>query len=92
MEILLLECQQSSLKSRNEKPLIWRSIGSFQVLSQVRLCVFILISFPITLGFIFESYIRLILYLNSVFSLSSRSEILPNFCSLISPRILIQID
>ena len=54
-EKLLLECRRSSSKSRNEKPLIRQSIGSFQLLSRVRILVFLLISLPITSNFIFES-------------------------------------
>ena len=50
----VIECRQSSSKLQNEKPLIQRSIGSFRALSQVRICVFLLIFLPITLDFNFE--------------------------------------
>ena len=54
-EKFLLECRRLSSKSRNEKPLIRQSIGSFWALSQVRIHVFLLIFLPINLYFNFES-------------------------------------
>ena len=83
-EKLLLECWWLFLNSRNEKSLIRQSIGSIRVLSRVRIRVLPLIFLPITLDFNFELCIRRILDLFLV-SLSSRSDFLPNFCSLISP-------
>ena len=57
------------LKSQNEKPLIWKSIGSFRARLYVRLCIFHLIFCLVSLSFNFELYIRLILDLFLVFSL-----------------------
>ena len=48
-ENLSLECQGLPSKLRNEKPLIQLSIGSFRMLYQVRLCVFLLIFCPVSL-------------------------------------------
>ena len=68
-ENFLLEGQQLSKKLRNEKPLIWQSIGSFRALSWVRICVFLLISLSIVLDFYFELWIRLVLDYISLFFL-----------------------
>ena len=53
-EKLVLKCRRSSSNLQNENPLIRQEIELIQALSQVRLCVFILISLPITLDFNFE--------------------------------------
>ena len=55
MEKLVLECQRSFSKSCNEKPLIWRSIRSFQAQSRVGIRVLFLISLHIILDFNLES-------------------------------------
>ena len=85
---LPLECQISSLKSRNEKPMIWWSIESFRAWHLVRLCVFLLIFSLVS----FSLNHRLVEFLiNFWFSLSSLTFVYPNFCSLISSRISFQI-
>ena len=58
---------RSSLNSHNKNPLIRQAIGSIQALSWVKNYFFILIFLPITLYLNFESYIKSILILISVF-------------------------
>ena len=54
-EISTLECRNLFSKKWIEKPLIQRSIGSFQARFWVRLCVFLLIFHYISLDFNFKA-------------------------------------
>ena len=54
-EKLPLESQISYLELHNEETLIRQPVGSFRAQIQVTLCVFLLISFPVSLYFNFKS-------------------------------------